>query len=153
MPNSMSSQVLTLVMVAATGGLVAVGLLSQRVGKRSRSLKDLFRGSKKKTPKSNATNDQKKTATVRAFLQAAKDQANQAESACSRASSGPKNSRLAAAEQAYYHARAANEAASKATNAAEGGPLEAADTAAQARNVAAQAQSACDRAKYNASKN
>lgn len=103
----------------------------------------------KKTAKAaNGTGE--KTDNARAYLQTALDQATQAEAASLRANTGNRDSRLAAAEEAHYFAVAAEEAASNATNAAAGGPLEANDVAAQARNAAVRARAAADRARYNA---
>jgi hypothetical protein len=84
-------------------------------------------------------------------LQTARDQAAQAESACSRASYGEKSYRSSAASEAQDHANAARAAADRATSAAYGQSSSANDYAAQARNAADRAQAAADRAQYNAS--
>lgn len=93
---------------------------------------------------------QAKTFQAREHLQYASDQATQAESAAGRAGcSGNRSAKLAAAEEAQYHANYAREAADRATAAAAGGPPEANDAAQQARNAAYRAQAAADRARYS----
>lgn len=84
-------------------------------------------------------------------LQAARDQASRAQSACERASSGSdKEARMSAAEEARYAASAAREAADRASSQAANTTGDIADLAAQARGAADEAQSAADRATANA---
>lgn len=84
-------------------------------------------------------------------LQAARDQASRARSACERASSGSdKDARMSAAEEARYAASAAREAADRASSQAENTTGDIAELAAQARGAADEAQSAADRATANA---
>ncbi|HEY9871779.1 MAG TPA: hypothetical protein V6D08_21675, partial [Candidatus Obscuribacterales bacterium] len=80
------------------------------------------------------------TYRARSELQVARDQAAQAESAASRAQYGSdRYAKSSAAAEAQNHANAARAAADRATSAAGGGPSEALDAAAQARNEAARA--------------
>jgi len=84
-------------------------------------------------------------------LQAARDQASRARSACERASSGSnKEARMSAAEEARYAASAAREAADRASSQAENTTGDIGDLAAQARGAADEAQEAADRATANA---
>ncbi len=152
MHNTEPSHLFTILAVASTGILIVLGLVSERISAKLTPSKAKLDGknSEKHESPTAAANGHEKTNNALAFLQTAKNQASQAESACSRASSGPKSSRQAAAEQAHYHAQAAQEAAGNSTAAAAGGPVPAADAAAQARDVACRAQGAADRARYNA---
>lgn len=153
MHNTEAPHLLTIFAVACTAVLIVLGLASERIAAQMAGSKATKNDPTKAKPKSPgaAANGSEKTNNARAFLQTAQDQASLAESACARASSGPKSSRLAAAEQAHYHAQAAHEAAGNATTAAEGGQGPASAVAALARDVAARAQGAADRARSNAS--
>lgn len=149
MHNIEPAHLFTILAVASTAVLIILGMVAEARGRKVAAKTGAKDKAKSKSPAA-AANGQEKTNNALAFLQTVKDQASQAESACSRASSGPRNSRLSAAEQAGYHAQAAQAAASSATSAAEGGPAPAAAAAAMARDIAAQAQGTADRARYNA---
>ena len=100
---------------------------------------------------SNSQGNSQAVYGVRENLQRASNEAEQAESASSRAGyEGDRDSRLSAASEAQNHANAARAAADEATSEAASGTSEAKDAAASARAEADRAQAAADRAHASA---
>jgi hypothetical protein len=95
-------------------------------------------------------NNQRKYNSAASYRQTAENAAMRALGAEERTRYGNKNSRMSAADEAYYAAQAARGAANSATAAASGGALNANDAAASARNAADRAQASADRARSNA---
>lgn len=98
---------------------------------------------------SDASADADKLNSAQQWMQCARDQAAQAETAASRACVGNRSMRLAAASQAQCHADSARSWADRASQKAYGSNA-AAGAVAAARDAANRAQAAADKARYYA---